>query len=178
MKRGILVEGVMMFAMIMLLASFVSSFAVGSKYWEEKPILASPGESVEFFVVLQNMAGEGGDVDVQGIFGEGADIVSFVEGAEYTVPFQTTKDVNMIVVVPEDAEIGEIMNIAVSFKVISGEGSDALGLGSSIERIIPVQVIEEATGEAAGEGMSMWIWLLIAVVIIAIVFWAYKKKSA
>lgn len=177
-KSKNLIVGVAVLGMFLFLVSFASSFAVGSKYWEENPLLLNPGETVDFFVVLQNIAGEGGDVNVEGFLTEGGDIVSFVdESHKYFVPFGEMKNVDMTVTVPEDMAIGELREIVVSFKIISGEGSDALGLGSSIERVIPVKIVEEVSVEESEEGISVFVWLLLVIAVAIVVFWFYKKKS-
>ena len=109
MKRGLLIASTITFTMVILMTGLVSSFAVGSEYWEEKPLIANPGDTVEYFVVLQNIAGEGGDVDVQGAFSEGGDIATFAdETGMYFVPFGEKKNVDMIITIPEDAEAGII----------------------------------------------------------------------
>jgi hypothetical protein len=176
-----LVMSMVVATMFLLLISFVSSFAVGSRYWEENPVLVSPGESVELFVVLQNVAGEGGDVNVQGILTEGNNIAKFLEESHaYSVPFGSKENVYLLVTIPEDAMIGDVVNIVVSFRIISGEGSEALGLGSSIERVIPVKIVEasyDLVGTVEDKSIPVWVWLLLIAVVIAVAFWFYKKRA-
>lgn len=177
-KNKNLIIGIVTFGMFLLLASLVSSFAVGSKYWEENPLLINPGETVDFFVVLQNVAGEGGDVNVQGLLTEGGDIARLTgDSQEYFVPFGEKRNVNLSVTIPANTTIGGMTNVVVSFKIIAGEGSDALGLGSSIERTIPVKIVAEAPEKTVdGEGISIFVWLLFAVAV-AVIFWSYKRRS-
>lgn len=177
-KNKNLIVSVAIFGMFLLMVNFASSFAIGSRYWEDNPILVNPGETVDFLVVLQNIAGEGGDINVQGFLTEGGDIARFTgDSQEYFVPFGEKKDVNLSVTIPANTTIGEMTNIVISFKIISGEGSEALGLGSSIERTIPVKIVGAASEKAVeGEDIGVWVWLLIIAVII-IAFWIYKKQS-
>lgn len=179
MKNKSLLVSVAAFGMFLLLINFASAFAVGSRYWEENPILANPGETVDFFVVLQNIAGEGGDVNVEGALTEGGDIAKFTGDSQtYFVAFGAKENVDLSVTIPANATIGEVTDIVVSFKIISGEGSDALGLGSSIERTIPVKVVEEVIVEEPAEkgGIPVWVWVIIVALVI-VVFWIYKKRS-
>lgn len=165
--------------MFVLLISFASSFAVSSRYWGGNPILANSGETVDFFVVLQNIAGEGGDVEVQGLFGDGGDIARFIgESDIYFVPFGEKVDVNISVIVPEDAIVGDIINIVVSFKIITEDSAGQFGFGSSIERKIPIKIV--GAEEQVSSTFSNYIYYLVALIVLILIVIAYilirKKK--
>lgn len=175
-SRGLVVAAVS-FGLFILMIGLVSSFAVGSKYWEENPLVINPGETVDFFVVLQNVAGEGGDVNVQGTLTEGGDIAKFTgDSQEYFVPFGEKRNVNLSITILDNMSVGEIRDVVISFKIISGEGSDALGLGSSIERTIPIKIVQETVSEGIFDDKSnVWIFLFI-IIVLAVTFWVYKKR--
>lgn len=177
-KKGRLVLGLIVFGTFLLMISFTSAFAVGSEYWKNNTLVVNPGETVDFFVVLQNIAGAGGDVNVEGSLIKGGKFASFVgDTQEYFVPFGEKKKVYLTVSVPENATIDEITDIVVSFKIIAGEGSEALGLGSSIERVIPVEVIKKVVVESEEKvSSSVLMWLLLGAVV-ALMIWFYKKRS-
>ena len=173
-----MIKSVSMFGMFILLISFASAFAVSSRYWEENPLLANPGETVEFFVVLQNIAGEGGDVEVEGLFSKGGDITKFTsESNIYSVPFGEKVNVNMSVTIPEDVILNETIEIIVAFKIISSGDGEQFGLGSSIEREIPVKVIIEKQEDVAF--LDNYIYYVLGLVVLIFVityFWVKKKK--
>ena len=161
-----------MLSILVLSLSLVSSFAISSKYWEDNPLLASPGESVEFFIVLQNMAGEGGNITVEGSITEGANIAKFKDKLPtYTVPFGEKLSVYLTAEVPKEANNGEILDIVVSFRTISHDDTQALGLGSSIERTIPIKVVTE-------EKSFMWVWILVIATVALIIFILILKKKS
>lgn len=152
--------------------NLVSPFAVSSRYWEDNPLIASPGESVEFFVVLQNIAGEGGDMTVEGSITEGSDIATFKDSSPiYSVPFGQKVNVYLEAEIPREASNGEILNVVVSFRTISGDSSQALGLGSGIERTIPIKIV-------SSEKSNMWIWILgLAIVVVVITLLIARKRN-
>lgn len=166
--------------MFVLLISFASSFAVSSRYWGGNPILANPGETVGFSVVLQNIAGEGGDVRVQGLFGEGGDIASFIgESDIYFVPFGEKVDVGISVMVPEDVVVDDVVNIVVVFKIIMEDSGGEFGFGSSIERKIPIKIV--GVEEQVESSTSLdYIYYLVALIVLVLIIIAYifirKKK--
>ena len=180
MKKEIIKSGLIL-GMFVLLVSFASSVAVSSMYWEGKPILASPGETVDFFVVLQNIAGEGGDVEFKGLFIEGGDIAEFTSALDtYLVPFGEKMNVNMSVTVPEDVVVDDIIDIVVAFKIITMSEDGQFRFGSSIERKIPVRVVvasEPETTESTANNYIYYIIGLIALVLAIIVYIKIKKKK-
>lgn len=169
------------FGMFILFISLASSVAVSSRYWKDNPIIASPGEKVDFFVVLQNIAGEGGDVELQGLFNEGGNIAKFTSESDiYSVPFGEKVNVNISVIIPEDAIADDLINIIIAFKIIAEEGSDQFGLGSSIERNIPIKIIAAEIQEDSTPSSNYtyyYIAAIIALILIVAVYILIKKRK-
>lgn len=162
---------------ILLLASFVSGFAVSSKYWEGNPVVISPGESETFEVLLQNLAGDE-DIFVEGFIDVGGDFISFVdEETLYTVKKGEKVSINLIIEIPKDTKIFGNYSTIISFKTRGGEGS-VLDFGASVEREIPLQIIE-------GEKDSLRILYVLGIALILLVgaflilrFYLKKSKQA
>jgi len=180
MKKETMMKTGMVLGMFVLLISFASSFAVSSMYWEGKPILAIPGESVDFFVVLQNIAGEGGDVSVQGLFAEGGDVAEFTDESNvYFVPFGEKVNVNMSATVPEGAVVGDVIELIVSFKVIAEESGGQFGFGVGVEREIPIQVVgvTEEVEDLTSYNYVYYLVGLIVLILVIIIYALFKRKN-
>ena len=118
----------LVFTMLILLSSFVSAnFGVGSPVSE----LLYPGQSIESALSVQNTLDDAKDLIVAGEILEGGDYVSFINDvSNIMVPAGEIVVVPIKISVPQDAKIGDIYDIKVLFKGISG-GSG--GEGGTIE---------------------------------------------
>lgn len=179
MKKKKMIKSMSMFGMFILLISFASAFAVSSRYWEENPILASPGETVDFLVVLQNIAGDGGDIEVEGLFSKGGDITKFASKSNiYSIPFGEKVNVNMSVTIPEDAIVNETIEIIVAFKIVSPGDGKQFGLGSSIEREIPIKIItKESESQPSSNNYNYYAIGLIILILAIIIYFLIKRKK-
>lgn len=162
-----------------LLIHNVSAFAVSSQYWKEKPVILYPGTTTEIHVVLQNMGGEA-DITVTGTIIEGSEIATLSDPSNiYTVPVGARVNVNITFNVPEDTEIPSNYSIILSFIASAGE-AETLGLGSGIQKIIPVFIVKEPRKPIELKS-SPWFYIILAlivvlIVIITIVLKRKKKK--
>lgn len=156
------------FVVVILLASSVSAFAVSSKYWEEYPLDVYPGQTVEGVLVLQNMGGDS-DLTVEGLITEGEEYVSFLSDSNtFIVPQGEKVEVKYVVSIPEEATIGDVNNVAFSFKtILSGESGEFLGFSGGVERVIPLNVVAEP--KPVKTGLVWWAWLLIVIAIVALI---------
>ncbi len=169
--------GISLGIFILLIAN-VLAFGVGSQYWEEYPFTISPGETKDIYVTLQNMAGAE-DISATGTITKGSEIAWITDADKtYLVPTGGEKvKVNIRVSVPEDAQIGDINELITSF-TIKEAGAGPLGIGSNVEREIPIVITETPKKEAA---IPAWIIYLIAgiillILIIVIIILRKKKK--
>jgi len=172
--------GIVLLIGTLLLINNVSAFAVSSQYWKEKPVILYPGTTTEIHVVLQNMAGEE-DITVTGTIIEGSEIAILSDSSNiYTVPVGARVNVNITFDVPEDTEIPSNYSIILSFVASAGE-AETLGLGSGIQKIIPVFIVKEPKKQIELKSSS-WSYIILAliialVIIIAIILKKKKKKE-
>ncbi|MBI2045531.1 hypothetical protein HYT23_05735 [Candidatus Pacearchaeota archaeon] len=170
-------------ALVILLSS-ISAFGVGSQYWEQNPLTMYPGEEKEVLIVLQNMAGTE-SITVNGELLEGSNIAEIIGNKETLIPVGQKVDVVIKVKIPEDVAIGGTYNLKISFNTIAGPQEGDVGLASSIEKNIPVKVVEKV--EASQEpgitgksilGMSSYTaYLMLGIIILILVIWLVIKKK-
>ena len=163
---------------LFLLIGNISAFAVSSQYWKEAPVVIYPGETKEIYVVLQNMAGEE-DINVRGIIIEGSEIATLIDSSGiYSVAVGTRKNVYIRVAVPEDTTIPSNYSLILSFVAGPAGETQTLGLGSGIEKIIPILIVKEPEKEMELK-LSPWLYIILAliVVLIVIITIILKKKK-
>ena len=175
------------FLIALLLVPLASAFGITAPYWETKPLVMLPGESIDFALILQNMDGTE-DVVLKAELVSGADIATLVdEELEYLVPLgRKDINVNLKVTIPEDASLGESYSVGVSFKEIPKEGEGKmLETTGMITKSIPVIVGPEsealpeeetqAPEEEKGFPTAMVVLLLVIIVILGYVILKKKK---
>ena len=150
-----------------LLINSVSGFAVSSQYWKEKPVMLYPGTITEIHVALQNAGGEEA-ITVTGTIIEGSEIATLSDPSNiYTVPVGERVNVNITFDVPEDTEIPSNYSIILSFVASAGE-AETLGLGSGIQKVIPVFIVKEPIKQIELKS-SPWSYIILALIVILIV---------
>lgn len=162
----------------LILAGSVSAFAVSSAYWEENPLKIYPGQTVEAFIVLQNLAGDT-DLTVEGIVTQGQEFIEFVEDSNiYEVPKGQKVEVHFLVSVPEYAVLGDEQEFVLSFRTILDSESGEFGFGSGVEREIPFVVVDEPKIKKT---LAWWVYLVMALavilVVVGIIILSKKKKK-
>ena len=174
MDKKIITKFLMVFAFFILLSGIVSSFAVSSQYWKENPVKLYPGETKEVYIVLQNMVGEG-DINVRGVITEGSDIAKIIDESNiYSIPFGEKINVNLRISIPLEAELSGEYKVSISFTTLSFAEGGPLGIGSGVQKDIPVVVIAEPKPEIS----TWWICLIVAVLVLgALAFWFFKGKK-
>jgi len=169
--------GVALLVGAFLLINNVSGFAVSSQYWKEKPVMLYPGTTTEIYVVLQNMAGEE-DITVTGTIIEGSEIATLSDSSNlYTVPIGARVNINITFDVPEDTEIPSNYSIILSFVASTGE-SGTFGIGSSVQKVIPVLIVKEPRKQIELES-SPWLYIILAliVILVAVITIVQKRKK-
>ena len=157
-NKTIGIFGILIVALV-LVSGNLFAFAVSSAYWKENPLLISPGETKDVTIVLQNMAGTE-NIKATGVITEGSEIAEITGlKKEYSVPVGGKTNVNIRVSIPTDVAVDDTYNLIITFSIIT-DNEGPLGVGSSVEKIIPVLVVKEPEPEKpAKEGISLWIYL-------------------
>lgn len=154
---------------VLLVASGVSAFAISSPYWNDNPLNISPGESKNFFIVLNNGAGAVEDMRVQCKIAEGGDIAVISGSGIYDVPAGGKVSADLSVQIPAGMSVGMSRTVKLSCSPIgTGNGSGApVMLAQAIEQIFPVNVVEQQIVPVAeSSGSNMWIYVVVGVIIV------------
>ena len=155
-----------------LLTANVLAFAISSEYWEENPLIISPGEIKQIQLILQNMAGTE-DLEAQGSITQGQDIATIIGTNIYQIPVGQKTPVNIEITIPKNIET-PTTKIILSFKTKS-EGTGDFGLGASIEREIPITIkIEE---KIKTNQSIYYITGILIIVILLLLIPKFKKKK-
>lgn len=159
--------------MFTLLIANVLAFAISSEYWEENPIIMSPGETKQIQLILQNMAGTE-DLEAQGIITQGQNIARIIGKDIYQIPVGQKTIVNIEINIPKDTEATN-EKIILSFKTKSEE-TENFGLGASIEREIPI-IIEMTKGNQQKTAIPYILTGVLLIIIIMLLIPRFKKKK-
>ena len=170
---------------LLLLSPLASAFGVSAPYWETKPLVMLPGESIDFALTLQNMDGTE-DVVLKAELVGGAEIATLVdEELEYLVPLgKKGIKVNLRAEIPEDTPLGKEYTIRVSFREISTAEEGMVQMVGSIGKNIPVIVKseevlpeEEEIPEEEEKGFPTAMVVLLLVIVVILGYIILKKKK-
>jgi hypothetical protein len=144
---GILIIGI-------LIMNSVLAFAVSSKYWENNPLVISPGETQKAFIVLQNMAGSE-TVRARVTVLEGIEIATLDNpDMIYEIPVGQRVDVNFTVTIPAESMTGNAVspisaggtyNVIFDVTTVNTQEAGAFGFGAGMQKVIPISVILPVT---------------------------------
>ena len=163
---------------LLLLSPLASAFGVTAPYWDIKPLLMSPGESIDFALILQNMDGTE-DVVLKAELVGGAEIATLVdEELEYLVPLgRKDINVNLRAEIPEDAPPGKEYTIRVLFKEISTAEEGMVQMVGGIGKNIPVIVKSEEVLPEEEKGFPTAMVVLLLVIVVILWYIIFKKKK-
>lgn len=164
-------------ALFLLVISSLSVHAVGvsAPYWMGNPVALEPGEEKIVTLELQNMVG-GEDLKLRAYFKQESEVAEFVDAdTDYDLPFGTQDlKVNIIVKVPNNAQIGQKYLVDLAFRsVSSGNGDGPVQLAAEIGKKFEVLVIErpKATAQAVSRESGYSGYSLLAVLVLIILAW-------
>ena len=166
---------------IILVSTGILAFAVSSQYYNGNPLYLQPGESMEMFFTLQNLASEEG-VRLQAAITEGENIIEVTDSSDiYNVPSGEKTKVNFIVTAPADAKKGDSFPITIMFGTItSGEGP--IGLSGNIGKGFNIVIGEPSDFDENGNLKTNLSWIVyiviaMAITLVGIVFYLRKKQT-
>lgn len=168
-------KNIAIIGMMILLTTNILAFAISSEYWEENPIKMTPGEIKQIQLTLQNMAGTE-DLEAQGMITSGKEIAKIIGQENYQVPLGEKTTVTIEINIPKNVDYNT-NRIIISFKTKSAGAGD-FGLGSSIEREIPIIIMEKESKEKLQTNTISYILIGILVIIaILMLIPRFKKKK-
>ncbi len=173
---------------LLLLSPLASAFGVTTPYWDDNPLIMQPGQTKDFALTLQNMVAGSEDIVLKAELVSGAEIATLVdEELEYLVPFgRKDIEVNLRVIIPEDAPFDKEYTIGVSFKQILDDEGKMVQMAGEVRKNIPVIVKSESEvppeeetippkEEEKGFPTAMVVLLLVIVIILGYIL--FKKKK-
>jgi LPXTG-motif cell wall-anchored protein len=183
---GKLKFGVIFLVVTLFLAGLTT--AIGFK----KVILAEPGQTIEEFIRLQNLAPDEPSLRFTGTITGGGEIVSFIDGNEFDVANGEIIDAPLLVTVPSGAVVGQEYTINMVFRSvpISAEddvpGDNAIQFTRTVGISFDVRVVAEpiapptppapATGGEESSNSIIWIIALAVVILLLIIIIVVIKK--
>lgn len=176
----------MLLGITLLFAQTLTAFAISSQYSAQYPLEISPGEQKEVPIILQNLAGTE-EIAVKGILLDNMGIAELSkENKVMDIPLGEKREVVLKISIPENTALGTSYNVKMLFSTTAGEQEGNLGFTSSVEKIIPIKVVErtEASGTAGITGKSILGmssttgYILLAIVIIIIIIIAVIKRKS
>ncbi len=177
-KLGMIIGAVGLLIMILF---FVNAFGASISYWDDNPLKLAPGESKIVSLGLQNNVG-GENITLKAeLINDGGGIATMVdENLNYFVPFGGGMGVPVKIEIPEDAEIGSIHGMVISFvQVSSGEGG-MLRIAGGFTSKIPVEVVGEEESELYSPSKpisNLWILIILIVIVVILIIFATAKKK-
>ncbi|MCH7568296.1 MAG: hypothetical protein IIA87_02640 [Nanoarchaeota archaeon] len=187
--------GIILGVFILIFSSSVLAFGVSAPPGY-KQIELYPGQVSELRFVIQD-GGATGDTTAKVEIMEGSEIIEITDSENtYIILLGKKVSVNTRITIPDDAAVGTIYNVRLSFSTAAGKGGSGLSFGSSIIQAFVVNIgeeppppqpapPEEAPAEVPGEGITsttttFMVYIIIGIIILAVIFlimWMIRKKS-
>lgn len=143
--------------MAILLTSNVFAFAISKPHMEKdengnSQLFLSPGEDYGLTFVAQNGGGATSLITIQVSVVEGEDIIQLTDPENvYDIEAGGRVDVNTLITIPENAQIGDVYLVAIGFATLTTGKEGGFALGSSIQQKFNVVIGEEPAEEVSVE---------------------------
>ncbi len=175
------------FIALFIISPMAYAFGVSAEYDTNRKLQLLPGQSKEFKVYLQNMAGPKEDIKLRATVNSDENVAEVADSSNlYDVPFGR-KDViaTIRVKVPEDAKLGTKYNINITFKQVSDTDNEMLKMTGAIKVNVPVYVENPEQQKPVAEPKSeqklnFGSYMVIAVIVLVmgiVGYFLYKKKK-
>jgi hypothetical protein len=167
-------------AVLVSLSAFASALGVSLGPSRERPLLLGPGESESVHVNLQNALGDE-DLTVTLSVSQGSEVARTSDESYLLKAGSTNTYATVEISVPRGAELGTEYLVTLSLRTVDkGDAGQMVGLGSAIDVTFPVRVVESQSEEAAQPAPalnSQNVWMLVAIVALALLAWIIWKLS-
>ena len=182
---------------VIFLLPIVYGFGVTTPYWDTNPLVMSPGQNVNFHLLLQNMVGEENIVATAKV-SSGDQFMDIIDtNEEYLVPLGSRDvQINLNVNIPEDTPNGDhILGLVVT--TFPDTPTGMVQFGAAIEQKIPLKIVggapppnppdlaatahqEKPTVEEKkiNTGFIVALIILVAIGLLSIVFLLKRKKDS
>jgi hypothetical protein len=176
-------------AMFVVFASFVvSAFGVSMT---SSTFELQPGESIETTFTLDNYRDDATDVVVEMVVEEGEEYLALTgEATSFNLAKDSSVNIPVSVSVSQDSIVGDVFDVKVLFRPISGGSEGVEGDGTtigfvmsqrksiSVAVVAPPAVAEESTPVAEKpqpSGSNIWIWAITGALIVVVIVVMVKR---
>lgn len=170
---------IFLFAIILILLPNVIAFAVSSQYYDNNPLYMQPGETVDTFFTLQNIAGTE-NITLKAKIEYGEDILTLLDNTDiYTVPSGGKVKVNFKITAPTDAKKDDKFPITIFFTSLRTSSGGPVAIGASVGKGFDV-IIKEAEVIGAPKEKTqipIWAYIIIGIIILVIIIFLVLKKK-
>lgn len=154
----------------------IMALSVSSPYWDNNPLVMSPGEIREISFTIANKETDPTTTALVTLKESGG-ITQLISGTEYSViPGGNTK-VKLRISIPENANAGDKYDIEFVVKSVpQEEGTIQLGISYNIG--FPIQIVEETViiPESDKKPINLVPWILSALIVIVIIVVVINRK--
>jgi len=172
---------IMVFVLLFLLDFGSAAFGVDAPcdesdcYWEDRPLVVSPGETRELSFGLQNSGEE--DIKLKAVLAEGFDVATLVEDIEYIVaPGSEDVKIKVTIEIPQEARFGDRYDVRIIVREAPSAEGGNVELATSIRVSLPI-VIEGDLSPESEEKFSLWpLAILVGALIVVLVTLVYVLR--
>ena len=173
----IFVMTIFIIALLVMFSINLSSIGIGFS----QNIEASPGETINRVLSLQNLPAGNGDLLFTGTIEEGNEVISFPQGNEFEVSDGELVQAPIQIKIPANANVGQTYNVKISFSTSQSTEEDSrdtvqLNLGAGIS--FNVKVVEKSPEKIEKvAGSNLWMWILLVLIVIILIAILIKRKK-
>mgnify|MGYP001569954706 CR=1 FL=1 len=130
---------------VIIFFPLISAFAISAPYMENKTIYMLPGQEKNLRYQLQNSESE--NLSASAAVLEGSEIIRLIDPSTFDILAGEKKYANFRVSIPDNASIGNVYNVKLTFGTGSAGGAGKFTFGSAIDQGFRVVVGEEPKPE-------------------------------
>ncbi len=172
--------------LLVMLSLNVNAFGISSPYWDDNPLYVQPGETKEFSMSLQNMAG-GEDIIMTAELNSGKEIATLTgQSTTYNVPLGSSNvPVYLKIIIPKDAKPKQEWQVGISFKTAS-KNTGPVTIGGAVDKGFKVIISEpkttsesvntKANKQIISSKLTGFLALVIVLIIILVLVSYFRKK--